>query len=184
METWSLSERQERVLTRSVGRTKGRNCDGPDKCLRTYLHISMHSAGKADWTMLGGNMVGFAPSFMDNLRERVSTWGMELALTGVDFYVFVTPPCAWTQLQPTPETMSEQPVKMCCIAHSCFPYLHHQDHCSDDCPNDVTPMWVECNVDMMFPSPNMSSSSVSAISTNSRVCVSVCKVATPNVQLC
>lgn len=49
-------------------------------------------------------------------REQVSMWGMELALTGVDFTSSKPPRTpntstpAWTQLQPTPETMSEQPV--------------------------------------------------------------------------
>lgn len=173
METWSLSERQERLLTRSVGETEGRTVMGLTSVFGLISTFQCTQQGKQTEPCSAGTWLVLPPLL----------W-IILALTGVDFYVFVAPLRAWTQLQPTPETMSEQPVKMCCIAHSCFPYLHHQDHCGDDCPNDVTPVWVECNVDMMFPSPNMSSSSVSAISTNSCVCVSVCKVATPNVQLC
>lgn len=79
----------------------------------------MHSAGKADWTMTVASMVGFAPSFMDkSQRERAGQYVRHgVSLDWSWLYVFqtlhpttTTSTPAWTQLQPTPETMSEQPV--------------------------------------------------------------------------
>lgn len=83
---------ESRVITRSIG-----GFEGEQRWTRQVFATNVSGlnstllctqSGKADWTMLSRNMVGFAPSFMDNLKERVSTRGMELALTGVDFYVF------------------------------------------------------------------------------------------------
>lgn len=83
---------ESRVLTRSIG-----GFEGEQRWTRQVFATNVSGlnstllctqSGKADWTMLSRNMVGFAPSFMDNLKEQVSTRGMELALTGVDFYVF------------------------------------------------------------------------------------------------
>lgn len=83
---------------------------------------SRHSAtflctrpGKADWTMLGRNMVGFAPSFIDNLRSsqyerhEVKRW-LELTLCPR------TPPWRWpqTQLQPMCWQCLNSPFK--CVA--------------------------------------------------------------------
>lgn len=125
-----------------------------------------YALGSADWTMVGRNMIGFAPSFMGNLKgSQYERHGL-----GFDWSWLRTPPWWWSISNSTPAnalTVSEQPTKMCCITQkvaSCLTYLHHRNHFSDDCPNDVTSMWV-CNVDVMFPSPILSSL-ISVIWTN------------------
>lgn len=144
---WSPAERwrEERANYEQLKILSQTAVDPGPNCCRHNSTFLCTQSGKADWTMLGRNMVGFAPSFM-GIWRAVSTRGMKLALTGVDF-MSLNNSLKMTKLKlnfSQCHNMSEQPSNFSCITQrvaSCFTFLHHSNHFSNDYPDGVTPMW-------------------------------------------
>lgn len=148
---WSFAGRRREASAKyEHWRISSKNSHGLGRCLPqmapdTTPHFHALSQGKQTEPCSAGTWL-VLPPLLWIIWRAVSTRGMELALTGVDFT------SSNTSLKVTSNStsanalkMSEQPIKMCCIAQgvaSCLTYLYHQNHFSDDCPNDVTPMWV------------------------------------------
>ena len=87
----------------------------------TTPHFYALSQGKQTEPCSAGTWL-VLPPLLWIIWRAVSTRGMELALTGVDFTSFRTPPCGWNSTSANAWTMFEQPIKMCCIAQK---GLHH-----------------------------------------------------------